>query len=106
MVELRASLAGRGESGGPAITTRMATRARDDAARPARLAEPKDEEERKALDQAQLLTAKPVLYVCNVDEGDAASLELNGAIGEAPAVLEGRLGAIDVVVQPGDHRAR
>ena len=23
-------------------------------------------------EQAQLLTAKPVLYVCNVDEGDAA----------------------------------
>ncbi|SMF61317.1 redox-regulated ATPase YchF [Allosphingosinicella indica] len=40
--------------------------------KPARLTEPKDEEERKALDRAQLLTAKPVLYVCNVDEGDAA----------------------------------
>jgi GTP-binding protein YchF len=41
--------------------------------KPARLTEPKDEEERKALDRAQLLTAKPVLYVCNVDEGQAAS---------------------------------
>jgi hypothetical protein len=41
--------------------------------RPARLTEPKDEEERKALERAQLLTAKPVLYVCNVDEADAAS---------------------------------
>jgi ribosome-binding ATPase len=39
--------------------------------KPARLTEPKDEEERRALDRAQLLTAKPVLYVCNVDEGDA-----------------------------------
>ena len=42
------------------------------ASKPARLAQPKDEEERKALDRAQLLTAKPVLYVCNVDEADAA----------------------------------
>jgi hypothetical protein len=41
--------------------------------KPARLVQPKDGEERKALDRAQLLTAKPVLYVCNVDEGDAAS---------------------------------
>jgi GTP-binding protein YchF len=40
--------------------------------KPARLTQPKDAEEAKALDRAQLLTAKPVLYVCNVDEGDAA----------------------------------
>jgi GTP-binding protein YchF len=38
----------------------------------ARLTEPRDAEEKLALDRAQLLTAKPVLYVCNVDEGDAA----------------------------------
>ena len=43
------------------------------ASRPARLAEPKDHEEKLALERAQLLTAKPVLYVCNVDEGDAVS---------------------------------
>ena len=42
------------------------------ASKPARLTEPKDEDERRALQTAQLLTAKPVLYVCNVDEGDAA----------------------------------
>ena len=40
--------------------------------KPARLTQPKDAEESKALQRAQLLTAKPVLYVCNVDEGDAA----------------------------------
>jgi GTP-binding protein YchF len=40
--------------------------------KPARLTQPKDVEEEKALQRAQLLTAKPVLYVCNVDEGDAA----------------------------------
>ena len=43
------------------------------ASKPARLVEPKDHEEKLALERAQLLTAKPVLYVCNVDEGDAAS---------------------------------
>ena len=43
------------------------------ASRPARLVQPKDAEEEKALKRAQLLTAKPVLYVCNVDEGDAAT---------------------------------
>ncbi|HVU31641.1 MAG TPA: redox-regulated ATPase YchF [Sphingomicrobium sp.] len=43
------------------------------ASKPARLTQPKDPEEAKALRRAQLLTAKPVLYVCNVDEGDAAN---------------------------------
>jgi GTP-binding protein YchF len=42
------------------------------ASKPARLTKPKDAEEQKALGRAQLLTAKPVLYVCNVDEADAA----------------------------------
>jgi GTP-binding protein YchF len=42
------------------------------ASKPARLTQPKDAEEAKALNRAQLLTAKPVLYVCNVDEGEAA----------------------------------
>jgi len=41
--------------------------------KPARLVEPKDEEEKRLLAQAQLLTAKPVLYVCNVAEEDAAT---------------------------------
>jgi GTP-binding protein YchF len=43
------------------------------AGQPARLTEPKDDEEARLLRQAQLLTAKPVLYVCNVGEADAAS---------------------------------
>src|SRR3954453_15686449 len=43
------------------------------ASKPARLVKPRDAEEAKALQRAQLLTAKPVLYVCNVDEGDAAN---------------------------------
>lgn len=41
--------------------------------KPARLTEPKDEEEARLFKQAQLLTAKPVLYVCNVAEEDAAT---------------------------------
>jgi len=40
--------------------------------KPARLTEPKDDEEARVFTQAQLLTAKPVLYVCNVAEEDAA----------------------------------
>jgi GTP-binding protein YchF len=40
--------------------------------KPARITVPRDSEEKLALDRAQLLTAKPVLYVCNVDEADAA----------------------------------
>ncbi|AKH41541.1 hypothetical protein FHS61_002029 [Altererythrobacter atlanticus] len=41
--------------------------------KPARLTEPKDDEEARLFEQAQLLTAKPVLYVCNVAEEDAAT---------------------------------
>ncbi|KTE32386.1 MULTISPECIES: redox-regulated ATPase YchF [unclassified Sphingopyxis] len=41
--------------------------------KPARLVEPRDDEEARALRNAQLLTSKPVLYVCNVDEGSAAN---------------------------------
>ena len=41
--------------------------------KPARLVQPRDEEEARLFEQAQLLTAKPVLYVCNVSEEDAAS---------------------------------
>jgi hypothetical protein len=40
--------------------------------KPARLTRPKASEEEQALERAQLLTAKPVLYACNVDEADAA----------------------------------
>ena len=41
--------------------------------KPARLTQPKDAEEARVFAQAQLITAKPVLYVCNVDESDAAN---------------------------------
>ena len=41
--------------------------------KPARLTQPRDEEEARVFAAAQLLTAKPVLYVCNVEEESAAS---------------------------------
>ncbi len=40
--------------------------------KPARLTEPSGDDEERVFAQAQLLTAKPVLYVCNVAEEDAA----------------------------------
>ena len=40
--------------------------------KPARLVEMTDEEEIRIFNQAQLLTSKPVLYVCNVEEEKAA----------------------------------
>jgi len=57
--------------------------------KPARLTQPKDIEETKALERAQLLTAKPVLYVCNVDEGEASSGNANSARVFEKAAAEG-----------------
>lgn len=57
--------------------------------KPARLTEPKDEEEARVFQQAQLLTAKPVLYVCNVAEEDAASGNALSELVFAKAEAEG-----------------
>tara|TARA_R100001086_G_scaffold38125_2_gene16941 strand:- start:2676 stop:3776 length:1101 start_codon:yes stop_codon:yes gene_type:complete len=57
--------------------------------KPARLTEPKDEEEARVFQQAQLLTAKPVLYVCNVAEEDAASGNALSELVFAKAETEG-----------------
>ena len=57
--------------------------------KPARLTVPADEEEARALDQAQLLTAKPVLYVCNVEEASAANGNALSAKVAAKAAAEG-----------------
>jgi GTP-binding protein YchF len=65
------------------------------ASKPARLTRPKDAEEDKALRRAQLLTAKPVLYVCNVDEGDAAR---GNALSERVAEKAKAEGAVAVVI--------
>ncbi len=63
--------------------------------KPARLTEPKDVEEVRVFQQAQLLTAKPVLYVCNVAEEDAAT---GNALSEAVAAKAAAEGAQSVVV--------
>jgi GTP-binding protein YchF len=63
--------------------------------KPARLVQPKDAEEDKALKRAQLLTAKPVLYVCNVDEADAAT---GNALSEKVAAKAEAEGAGSVVI--------
>jgi len=63
--------------------------------KPARLVEPKDEEEKRLLEQAQLLTAKPVLYVCNVAEEDAAT---GNALSEKVFAKAAQEGAQAVVV--------
>jgi hypothetical protein len=80
--------------------------------KPARLTEPKDEEERKALERAQLLTAKPVLYVCNVDEGDAATgnahsarvIERAAAEGAKAVVISAAIEA-EIAMMAGEDRA-
>jgi GTP-binding protein YchF len=81
------------------------------AGRPARSI-PLAEEERKVFAGLQLLTAKPVLYVCNVDEADAATG--NGLIervvaraaeeGAGAVVISARIEA-EVVELPEDERA-
>ncbi len=80
--------------------------------RPARLTEPKDAEEARALAQAQLLTAKPVLYVCNVDEGDAATGNAHSAAVFARAEAEGAKAVIisaaieaEIATMPAEERA-
>jgi GTP-binding protein YchF len=57
--------------------------------KPARLTVPKDEDEARIFQQAQLLTSKPVLYVCNVDEGSAAEGNALSAQVFAKAAAEG-----------------
>lgn len=57
--------------------------------KPARLTVPGDDEEARLFKQAQLLTAKPVLYVCNVAEEDAAGGNELSAKVFAKAAAEG-----------------
>ena len=79
--------------------------------KPARLARPKDEEEARVFGQAQLLTAKPVLYVCNVNEDEAASGNANSAAVFEKAKAEGAQAVIvsaaiesELVAMPEDER--
>ena len=63
--------------------------------KPARLTMPKDDDEVRALATAQLLTSKPVLYVCNVEEASAASGNAQSA---AVAAMAAASGARSVVI--------
>ena len=63
--------------------------------KPARLTQPKDIEEARVFGAAQLLTAKPVLYVCNVEEANAANGNAHSARVFEKAAAEG---AVAVVV--------
>jgi len=80
--------------------------------KPARLTEPKDDEEARIFAQAQLLTAKPVLYVCNVAEEDAAEgNELSAKVFEkaaaegAQAVVVSAAIEAELVAMEGEDRA-
>ncbi|HEX4801681.1 MAG TPA: redox-regulated ATPase YchF [Sphingomicrobium sp.] len=81
------------------------------ASKPARLTKPKDHEEAKALQRAQLLTAKPVLYVCNVDEGEAVTgnahsqrvFERAKAEGAQAVVISAAIEA-EIATLPADER--
>src|SRR3954463_8679939 len=81
------------------------------ASKPARLTQPKDAEEAKALHRAQLLTAKPVLYVCNVDESEAATgnafsqrvFEQAKAEGAEAVVISAAIEA-EIATLPADER--
>ena len=79
--------------------------------KPARLTKPKDAEEEKALQRAQLLTAKPVLYVCNVDESEAADGNAHSERVFAKAAAEGAKAVVvsagieaEIATLPGDER--
>lgn len=79
--------------------------------KPARLTEPNDDEEARLFREAQLLTAKPVLYVCNVDEGSAAEgnehsarvFEKAAAEGAEAIVISAAIEAEIVTMDPADR---
>lgn len=57
--------------------------------KPARLVDVANEDEEKALRELQLLTSKPILYICNVGEDDAAEGNDYSASVEAMAEKQG-----------------
>ena len=79
--------------------------------KPARLVVPKDEEELRVFKAAQLITSKPVLYVCNVDEasakdGNAFSARVfeKAASEGAEAVVVSAAIEADIVTMPAEDR--
>jgi ribosome-binding ATPase len=79
--------------------------------KPARLVVPADPEEERLFAQAQLITAKPVLYVCNVEEASAAGgnaysarvFEKAKAEGAEAVVVSAAIEA-DIVTMPVEDR--
>ncbi|MEN7537139.1 redox-regulated ATPase YchF [Aurantiacibacter flavus] len=79
--------------------------------KPARLTEPNGDDEERLFEQAQLLTAKPVLYVCNVGEGDAATgnelsakvFEKASAEGAQAVVVSAAIESEIVAMEPEDR---
>ncbi|WP_267351417.1 redox-regulated ATPase YchF [Sphingomonas sp. GM_Shp_2] len=79
--------------------------------KPARLTQPKDAEEERVFAQAQLLTAKPVLYVCNVEEANAANGNAHSQAVFAKAAAEGAQAVVvsaaieaDIATMPPEDR--
>ncbi|MFA7439745.1 MAG: redox-regulated ATPase YchF [Sphingomonadaceae bacterium] len=80
--------------------------------KPARLVETRDPEEARHLAQAQLLTSKPVLYVCNVEEASAANgnalsakvTEMAAAQGAGSVVISAAIEA-EIAAMPAEDRA-
>ncbi|WP_436638482.1 redox-regulated ATPase YchF [Microbaculum sp. FT89] len=79
--------------------------------KPARLVEIADEE-RKAFEALNLLTSKPVLYVCNVDEASAATgnaysrkVEERAAAEDAACVVISAKIEAEIALLPTDERA-
>ncbi|MEX0751779.1 MAG: redox-regulated ATPase YchF [Xanthobacteraceae bacterium] len=81
------------------------------AGKPARLLERKAEEEEKAFRMLGLLTSKPVLYVCNVDEASAAegnefSRQVEARAkeeGEGAVVISAKIEAEIAVLSPAER---
>ena len=80
--------------------------------KPARLTQPGDDEEARIFQQAQLLTAKPVLYVCNVEEAAAAQGNAHSARVFEKAAAEGAKAVIvsaaieaELITMPVEERA-
>ena len=81
------------------------------AGQPARLTVPNDPEEARLFAQAQLITAKPVLYVCNVEEASAANGNAFSARVFAKAKAEGAEAVVvsaaieaEIATMPADDR--
>ena len=82
------------------------------AGQPARLVVPKDEEELRVFKAAQLITSKPVVYVCNVEEAAAKSGNAHSARVFEKAKAEGANAVVvsaaieaDIVTMPVEDRA-